>query len=161
MAYDPESFNPDIEVNMGEWKRVAGDQVIGTFGLGPCIGLAVYDPSEGVGFMAHTAAMELYTVRAMLDRVAKDGLQPDQLQAWLSGGDIIEFEGGSYYETIREDAHAILIARGLLEKNIAMSWVEDEGLADMTLDCGTGICTISHHDLSDDDPDADWDGHGH
>ncbi|NLY51995.1 MAG: chemotaxis protein CheD [Firmicutes bacterium] len=43
----------EIFVNMGELKVAAGDDVLITVGLGSCVGVALYDPENKVGGMAH------------------------------------------------------------------------------------------------------------
>lgn len=149
--YDPNSVEVDVEVEMGDWEQAASPQLIGTYGLGPCVGLALYSPAEQAGFLAHTMGRELLTVTDMLEKVSARGFESASLRAWLSGGGrTMELDGGKYYEEIRQDAVGLLTNIGIVKRNIEEIWVGDDQSADIILDCSTGVCSIDFFSMPSD-----------
>lgn len=136
----------DVDVEMGNWSTANRDQVIGTFALGPCVGLALHDTKSEMGFIGHTMGGEIRTLEDLVSEVMNQGVLPQNLRAWFSGGEIFEWNGDLGYEEIREDAVALLEGIGMTKDHITESWVDtQDGSADMILVCSTGICVIEHH----------------
>ena len=51
---DPDQPNPDRRfVGVSEYEVVADGTTLIAYGLGACVGLALYDPEHGVGGLAH------------------------------------------------------------------------------------------------------------
>lgn len=42
-----------IKVGMADWKTCSGEDAVTTLGLGSCVGIAIRDPSTGIGGLAH------------------------------------------------------------------------------------------------------------
>lgn len=77
-------------VEMKQW-RATSDQAeqttLATIGLGPCIGLTLYNATTKQGWMGHFAnpVFEEASVAAMLDEAASSG-SPATMKIWVRGG---------------------------------------------------------------------------
>jgi hypothetical protein len=150
----PETYESDIKVEMGEWATARDGQFMETVGLGPCVGLALYDPASRVGYMAHTCGPEIRTIIELLDAAAMDIATATKIKAWLSGGQLDcehDVPGEPvYYPTIREDILALLSGFGIQTKNLQVNWVDDlNQMAHICLDSGTGEGNIEIEDVPD------------
>lgn len=81
--------NRVLEVPMKSWA--ASDEshtVLFTHGLGPCIGLTVYDPATKKGFMGHIAdpVLQQGMIEEMFDALKQDVSDPSKLKIWVRGG---------------------------------------------------------------------------
>lgn len=142
----------DVAVDLGEWSQASGDETIGSFGVGPCIALAVYNPDTHEGFVGHSFGNGEYTLEDMLKSISDRVQDPGRLQAWLTGGEIIPFPGEDedYEDVTRENAVKLLWEHGIPDNKIRESWVdggENDNAADIVLDCSTGTCTIAHYEV--------------
>lgn len=137
-----ESYDTDVRVEMGEWAEGHQGQFMETIGLGPCIGLAMYDPMRKIGYMAHTCGPETSTIIDLLDVAAENILNISRIKVWLSGGQLDLKDLGpddTYYSSIREDVLSLLTGFGIKPKNLTVAWVNNSNqMAHIFLDCGTG-----------------------
>ena len=145
----------DVLVEMGEWAQVHGEQVIGTQGLGPCIGLAIYDPTLHIGYMAHTLGSELGTIDTLLDHVSGQGCSVSDFKAWLGGAELdTDEETSAYITDIREGAIWRVQAAGIVADQVEVTWLENsDEMMSMVLDCATGELSfyVENTDYLDDD----------
>lgn len=77
------------EIPMKAWGASDGTHtVLFTHGLGPCIGLTVYDPVTKKGFMGHIAnpALEQGTLDEMFAAIRSTTEDTARLQIWVRGG---------------------------------------------------------------------------
>ena len=126
---------------MGQWD-MATAQSIGTLGLGPCIGVAVYDPTYLRGYLSHAFADDLSVIETMLAKITDDTDEMINLDCWVSGGEV--FPGCEQLcESARTDTLKLLGNIGLRENQTELLWVEDAGCAIMTLDCLSGQCEVA------------------
>lgn len=152
--------NPEvIDVGMSEWAVSENDGIIETYGLGLCIGVAIYDSRLRVGYLAHTASYLFppagYTdgLSNMLEAVKDRGGQPADLKVWIGGGRL----GGELFPqpeynkmllTKRSQYLARLAELGIPGSQIEVHWNGPlESLA-MALDCSTGECTLEVSQLT-------------
>ena len=59
-------FGYDVFVEMGEFKRASSPEIIGTIGLGPCIGIGLYDQNSKVGYVAHSMSMRVIFITRVI-----------------------------------------------------------------------------------------------
>lgn len=143
--FDLWKWNPDIEVPMGRWDT-AHAQTIGTLGLGPCIGVAVYDPNSSRGYLSHAFGGDITVVKEMLARAKGEVDEVGDLDCWVSGGKIIP-SPLKLSEQTRTNTLDLLQATGL--NQVETLWVEDRNsCAVMTLDCLAGQCEVTYVNLS-------------
>lgn len=101
-----------IAVRIGEVKVAAAGAVLYTIGLGSCVAIALYDPREHIGGLAHAMLPEpgngrrstppgrfaTTAVGELLAQLEQAGAAPRRLRARLAGGasmfrDLLEGEG--------------------------------------------------------------------
>ncbi len=89
-----------IKVGMADWKLCTGDDTITTLGLGSCVGVALRDPANGVGGLAHVmlpdskettnstnrAKFADTALEDMIAEMVKKGANKTRLVAKLAGG---------------------------------------------------------------------------
>jgi len=88
-------------IGLSEYGIVAAPGVLMTYGLGSCIGIAIYDPEKKIGSLAHTLLPSgpeggLRTVKSakftdlaidiMVEELVKSGCAEGRLVAKLAGG---------------------------------------------------------------------------
>ena len=141
---------PDIEVGMGEWAEARRGEVIKTGGLGPCVGVAIFDPNQRVGYIAHTIGPEIDTIESLFKELVIKAKNTSKLKAWVTGGYTIENE--EYYPEFRDDVCKMFAEFGITQKNLEIKWVENDGqYANLTLDCRTGEGKIEIDNIKDED----------
>jgi chemotaxis receptor (MCP) glutamine deamidase CheD len=143
-----------ISVGLGEWREGHdGDKLI-TERLGPCIGIAIYEPASKKGFLLHEPSPE--EVRGTYEKF-EDRLrevfsdQPgsfSRMQAWLSGGSdlfvaAINPEAAELVAQSRQFVEEAMQYIGIPRESIHINWAADYISAGMALDCTTGSCEIS------------------
>lgn len=140
----------DIEVEMGEWAEARNGRVIKTGGLGPCIGVAIYDPLEKKGYIAHTMGAESETIADLSEKLAVKIKNTSKLKVWISGGEINGED--KYYPEFREDVISLITGLGVIKDNIEIKWINFHGQwGNLTLDCGTGEGKIEVDSMDDDE----------
>ncbi|MBT1074751.1 chemotaxis protein CheD [Geobacter grbiciae] len=90
-----------ISVGISEHKVASDPVVLVTYGLGSCVGIALYDPEVRIGGLAHTllpapvrevqgaertAKFTCWAVDLMVEELLKCGCAPERLVAKLAGG---------------------------------------------------------------------------
>ncbi|MDE2293243.1 MAG: hypothetical protein KGL53_14265 [Elusimicrobia bacterium] len=81
---------PPPEVVMGEYvvARAPDTPEVRTFGVGPCLALALYDPEAKVGALAHVSPMD--DIAPSVDEIMRDllraGADPRRMTARVVGG---------------------------------------------------------------------------
>lgn len=153
LSRTPETHDTDVRVEMGEWAEARHGQFMETVGLGPCVGLALYDPVSRTGYMAHTCGPETRTLIDLLDAAAKDISQVSRLRVWIGGGQLNcgdAVPDDACHSSIREDVLSLLTEFGIRPKNLAVDWVDNPNqMAHIFLDCRTGEGTIEIEELPD------------
>jgi chemotaxis protein CheD len=138
-----------IEVGMKEWaKSTLESPILKTRGLGPCIGIATYDPETGIGHLAHIAIplFEQKSIDAFLQSVLAGAT--DDLKIWVRGGqrDPNMAETFDMPQMGRDMITAQLAALGLPEGNTDIEW-DKSGMGAqstrMSLDTQTGTFETS------------------
>ena len=79
----------DVQVGMFEWNKAITPETIGTIGLGPCIGIAIYRPDSREGYIGHFVSPidDSKKVEDMFS-AAIDQCSTDGVQVWVRGGNI-------------------------------------------------------------------------
>ncbi|WP_298271684.1 chemotaxis protein CheD [Geobacter sp.] len=90
-----------ISVGISEFKVAAAPSILMTYGLGSCVGIALYDPVALTGGLAHTllpapvrtmeqaeksAKFTCWAIGLMVEELVKCGCASDRLVAKLAGG---------------------------------------------------------------------------
>lgn len=107
------------EVAMKGWE--ASDEshtVLFTHGLGPCIGITIFDPATKRGFMGHIAnpALEAATLDDMFAAVRSNVQDPSILRVWIRGGQTDEAMAKSAQEGMGIDFPQM--GRDIIEERI-------------------------------------------
>lgn len=121
-----------IAVRIGEVKVAAADTVLYTIGLGSCVAIALYDPRERIGGLAHAMLPEpgngrrtappgrfaTTAVGELLTQLEQEGASLRRLRARLAGGasmfrDLLEGEGLRLGRRNVEAARETLQAAGI------------------------------------------------
>lgn len=144
---NPEHQTPpaeaDVFVDMGEWAQTHGEQTIGTTSLASCAGIALYDPSNRVGYMLHTYATETWSLENMLESV-RAAANPAELRVWVAGAvKLPDVELIKETERFHNAVLTRLERAGITEDNVSVEWGDDPyGGMEMILDSATGECRI-------------------
>lgn len=86
---DVQPHVPAIEVGKRELARTTAESpVVETSGLGPCIGIAVHDPTTRTGYMTYLVMPmgEQPTITALMQSAISGAADPRQLRVWVRGG---------------------------------------------------------------------------
>lgn len=89
-----------IKVGMADWKTCSGEDAVTTLGLGSCVGIAIRDPSTGIGGLAHIMLPDSREIRNNENRpkfadtgiedlvreIVKKGGNRSRLVAKIAGG---------------------------------------------------------------------------
>lgn len=97
----------EIPVKMFEWKIAGADSLLFTEGLGPCIGLALWDPQTKKGLLGHwvAAVFEEADIRKAMGSFVSPGNVT--AKAYLRGGEIDGDEFGEQ-KLVRDSRRAVL-----------------------------------------------------
>lgn len=156
----PEPITPEnkpavITVPMGAWSEGRKNDFLETLNLGPCIGVAIYEPVSNRGFLGHFPnPQEVDGSYDMLENRLRDVFSDEpesfsRMQAWLSGGArlLAPHNSPNTEALVAENRKFVATALsdiGIPEESIQVIDVPEEYIgADMTLDCAEGICHIS------------------
>jgi len=154
MKKPEQSGHEPIIARMGEWREGQAGDILITRDLGPCIGIAIYEPLTKKGFLLHEPLPEdggtYERFEDRLRQVFQD--QPgsfERTRAWLSGG------SGPSAARIRPGAEDLVAENrrfveeamsdlGIPPESVRVAWTPDVNhSAEMTLDCSTGTCEIN------------------
>lgn len=89
-----------IKVGMADWKTCSGEDAVTTLGLGSCVGIAIRDPSTGIGGLAHIMLPDSTEIRNnenrpkfadtgiedMVKEIVRKGGSRSRLVAKIAGG---------------------------------------------------------------------------
>ena len=130
-----------ISVGISEHKVAIAPVVLVTYGLGSCVGIALYDPEARTGGLAHTllpapvrdvqgaektAKFTCWAVELMVGELVKCGCAPERLVAKLAGGaTMFESQYRSTHGGIGE--RNVAAARDALERSGIPLVAEDTG----------------------------------
>lgn len=93
-------MRPPIFVRTGQARAAAGEAVLATLGLGPCVAVLLHDPAAGIGGLAHAmlpdpatapdggpaARFAARAVPTLVEEMSALGAAPRRLVATLVGG---------------------------------------------------------------------------
>lgn len=140
-----------IEIGMEwEWAVAKGRAELITEGLGPCIGIAAYDPKQKIGHMGHFPMPEASgweDIDELLESIKGYSPSTKHLNLWLRGGSVdiepVKFEAEpeplEYSLESRKYMLERLIGTGISESQIDIEWSSSNESVSMTLDCATGV----------------------
>jgi len=145
----------DILVRIGEWREGQGDERLITHDLGPCIGVAIYEPVSKKGFLLHEPNPEDDGTYARFEDRLRNAFidQPGSfggMKVWLSGGsgllaNAISSSGEQLVAENRQFVQEAMSDLGIPAESVQVAWTPDDYLsADMELDCSSGSCQITY-----------------
>jgi chemotaxis receptor (MCP) glutamine deamidase CheD len=120
-----EQLPPATAVDIREWAKADQENpVIETKGLGPCIGIAAYDPATKTGHMAHIATpmFEQPAIADMLQSVKDTSHDSSNVRIWVRGG-----------QPHPDDATS-LMPMGLLNRETVMRNLAEAGFTEDQID---------------------------
>ncbi len=134
----------EIPVKMFEWKIAGPDSLLFTEGLGPCIGLALWDPETKKGLLGHWAAAvhEEPDIREAMSSFVSPGNLT--VNAYLRGGEIDgdEFGEKKLIRDSRKVVLKLLSLFGIATEKIDTQWSKGPGSSvSMWLSVDTGKFT--------------------
>jgi hypothetical protein len=131
----------DVWVEVMDWEKAFAPQVIGTQGLGPCVGVAIYNAKLREGYVGHFAGhpAEAITVEEMVNEALLETSSPTELKAWVRGGSPDPGLDGDYKDSkaIRVEITELFPKLGLIDVDIEWADSSDSSV-DLVLDCSTG-----------------------
>jgi hypothetical protein len=129
-----------IDVDMGSWSSASGRTVLRTVGLGPCIGVATFDPATGRGHLGHFMSGDGPRFEEFMESVtAVRNMR--RVRAWARGGQIVpgipEMKG--YALESRRNVERALASSGIRRMNTDVAWTRNpDESTHMLLNCATG-----------------------
>jgi chemotaxis receptor (MCP) glutamine deamidase CheD len=132
-------FTADILVEQMEWEKASSPQTIGTVGLGPCIGITLYNSQTKSGFVGHFVdprGESIYVEEMVTEALAKTN--PNKITAWVRGGSIDpETDDVNLCKATRNFVSTMLTQLGITKTDI--QWTQSsQNVVDLILDCKTG-----------------------
>ncbi len=143
----------EIEVKMFGWKTAESGSILSTEGLGPCIGLLIYDPIRKKAGLGHWPAASSFA-QSIRNKVNGFVSQADRevLKVYLRGGRINmgdEFDEGK--KTDRKTVLDILRETGIDDSQIDTEWLGDSlQNAGMKINVDSGEFTYTLNDFTHD-----------
>lgn len=120
-----EQLEPEtIEVNQFEWKLATPPHSIETTGMGPCVGVIVYDPALKKAMCGHYPSPERY-LDNMLDETVKNFPDKSRLKVYVGGGSP-SGDDQPYTATkkTREYVKKALASYGFQNSQISIKWTD-------------------------------------
>ncbi len=153
---------PEIQVEMFRWDQAKGKGVLTTIGLGPCIGVSIYDPVFQHGFLGHFPAQTLMMdddFNKFLAAAKANISESNSPRVWIGGGEIGMFNEQDNEVTI-DSRELILqkVSEKLADCLLTIEWLDEPGSIDYSLDVSTGeeiVETIFDADLDNWSNDID------
>lgn len=116
-----------IEVDQGEVKKAQPPDVVETGGLGPCVGIFIYDPVTKQAIAAHFTdpIQDEKIFSEMLDEV--DQIFPDKqrLRVYIGGGGPLEEESLDETKETRSFVKEEIKRRGFQKAQVKIRWTDD------------------------------------
>lgn len=140
---------PYLTVEILEWIKGPPGAVLETDGLGPCTGLAIFDPESRTGHLGHTVMPHEDNLFDDMIQSALDLQEdPSKWKVWIRGSainriileDDPEFDYEAYHQESRNYLLGQLSKAGVTE--IDVEWSDPDDVVSMRLDCNKGICEI-------------------
>lgn len=162
MSYDTEYFNDipdeermdlDIEVEMDSWGEASTPDVIGTDGLGPCVGVIIYDHRRKHAIVAHLMAPSFGLPQEFVDAVQERYPDKSGLKVYLGGAEPASELG---IEEIEKDRTATIEGFkriGFKENQISKKWAAPKTMTGMAIDTKTG--KVTYKSISDEEFEED------
>lgn len=141
---------PSVDVHQGQWDLLAGEGIIETGGLGPCMGVSVYDPDTRKAFLEHVQPV---SVPINTEVIVANFPDLKRVRVWL-GGAVVNRET-AYNEKAREDVVDMLISLGVARSQIRTAWLDSDTEIAYGINVATGEEFV---DVSDPD---EHDEHGY
>lgn len=130
-----------IDVDIDEWEKAQGDSILETRGLGPCIGIASYDPISRTGHLLHAANPDSSPdlLDEFFDSIKETAHDPSQVVFYVRGGHAFQIDETELSEGSRQVTYERLREFGGMALFADVEWTENpEGVVDMRLDTLTG-----------------------
>lgn len=140
-----------IIVPMWGVESAQGEATLETCKLGPCVGIAIYEPNSQTGFMAHIPNPELPgSVYEVLENRLITNFKEEadfvRMKAWLGGAKALGVEQ-AHIDRVRQWVVDALLDMGLLHESIYAQWLGDDHLSGgMRLDCSNGNLEYFYED---------------
>jgi chemotaxis receptor (MCP) glutamine deamidase CheD len=161
--YSPEFQEslPVLRVAIGEWKKDK-DSILETMGLGTCFGIAIYDPTTKLGFLAHLinpGSADKEELDEMSSELLASTSDPSKVKVWLRGGELLaDHKGLEFGMRDREFTEQYMLELGILPENLDIEWLDNfEDAVDIRLNCKSGLCEITVEPWQDSDYSVDFD----
>lgn len=151
----PEPEN--IQVDQNEWKIVTPPNFIETTGLGPCVGIIVYDPELKKAMCGHFTWPE-YGLDEMLDEATK--IFPDKSRLQIYGGGRNPSDDDPPYtftKAKREYVKKSLASHGFQNSQITIRWSDSSRESTvMRIDPAVGDVEYDQEEHWEDENDYDY-----
>lgn len=150
-----EAEDRTIEVSQDEeWKSAKSPEIIGTTGLGPCLGVILYDPETKQAMVGHFDMPEAL-VPKMLKEVETMFPDKSRVKIWLGGNQpIVEIEDWDLkIKEQRKKFKDFFLSNGFSENNVTAKYQDSNEVTSMRIDTATG--QVDYDVMDEDDTRRD------
>ncbi len=140
----------DIEVDQGEWKIATPPNSIETTGLGPCVGIIVYDPELKKAMCGHFTWPE-HGLNEMLNEAAKIFPDKNRLKIYVGGRNPSDDDPPyTFTKAKREYVKNSLASHGFQNSQITIKWSDSSSeITVMRIDPSVGEIEYDQEDMDD------------
>ncbi len=138
----PYDSDPEvIEVSQwDEWKLAKAPDIIETTGLGPCIGVIVFDPNSHQALAGHFTDPRVDNLSGMLDEARQRFADPGALRIYIGGGAPNPYDAPHYTDDKAKRAFVkqLLRTRGFQPEQVTIRYHNSDDTTVLRLDTSTG-----------------------
>lgn len=139
---DQFNYNEAQSIRMSEWRIFDTGEIIETGGLGPCVGIIIYNPISKQATVGHFSDPRHEDIKGMITSTINKFRDQDKLIVHLGGAspfDTSSFEGVdediNKYEQIRKFTIKTLTDYGFNNNQININWENDENMTTIMRIC--------------------------
>ncbi len=130
-----------IEVSQWDkWKLAQAPDIIETTGLGPCIGVIVFDPTSRQALVGHFMDPRVYGLTGMLDEALRRFADPSALRIYVGGGAPNPYDAPHFSDDKAKRAFVKqqLSAHGFLPGQVTIRYHDSDDTTVLRIDTSTG-----------------------
>lgn len=145
-----------IEVDIGEWKITKAPNIIETTGLGPCVGVIVYDPETKQAMVGHFVDPRVDNLQSMLDEAVQRFPNKERLQVYVGGQAPSPHHAPHYTEEKAKRAFVKkqLESHGFQNSQATIRWQDSNQNTILSIDTASGKVDYNEEDHWGDDEEG-------
>ena len=152
---DLDNLTMEIDIQPGKWDGAFEGKLIGTSGLGSCLGIILYDTKNKHAIVGHFNDTGEDSYTEMLESLRPQITNLESMKVFLGGTSAIDDEADTQeIEKIRESVVNDVNTLGVPIKNQYIQWAKNSNLeydvvTDMIIDTSTGEATYEERIYKD------------